>query len=283
MADATTTPPTTSIDGKTPNEKIPWYSLNPRHLRFSKWTLRLLSVVPVLFLLFGTSIKPLWQFGWRTHWICPEQFWSQKSATGKKLIGGDWVTSRKILVYGAPGVKQSSVEDAAAGITSVINELHLDLTVNIVSPSEDALHSLQAATNTDKLGIKHFDFDKFLAHRLDDRGMRFAEMVVVDAQFVDPCWAWGLTHFPSGTSVLQEQYTDVSLGRHEGTHLLGYNKHDDVPFYIIGYPENLAPANRDTLMMLLPKSSVQLSARARDAVLNFWHGLETKNIHYFKP
>ncbi len=275
-------PQATGEKQQLPPERAPWYALHPRHLHFSKWTWRLLVVGLVIYFFYAYSVKPLWQFGWRTHLYCPEQFWPVKSAAGKQFHGGGWVTSRHILVYGAPGIRPYVVKQAADGMQSIVDELHLDLTVQLVPTPPDAAHSLAAATIHKSRFASQFDLDKFIAHRLDDRGMRYAEMVIVDAPFTDPSWAWGLTDFPSGTSVLQEQNTCHELGRHEGTHLLGYDRHDDFPYYVFGYPEAFLPSQRATLMMLLPKNSEQISPRARDAVLNFWHGLETKDRHYFK-
>ena len=264
-----------------PSEKVPWYTLNPRHLRFNKWSWRFLGVALVLFFCYGFNIKPLWQLEWRTHLFCLEQFASVKSAAGKTFKGGDWVNSREILVYGAPGVQESLVAQAADGMQSIVKELHLDLHVRQVPAPADALRSLAAATIHNSRVESHFDLDKFMERRLDDRGMRYAEMVVVDAQFKDPDWAWGLTYFPTGTAVLQASETTRTLARHEGTHLLGYDRHDDMPWYVFGYPEVPLPAQRDTLMMLLPKKSDQLSSRAHDAVVNFWRGMETGGKHYF--
>lgn len=265
-----------------PPERVPWYSLHPRNLHFSKWTWRFLALAAVIYCGYAFSVKPLWQFGWRTHLYCPEQFFSVKSAMGKSFRGGDWVTSRHILVYGAPGTNAKLVREAAEGMRSMVDELHLDITVTLVHTPSDAACSLDAATRNKGKSNQQFDLDDFIAHRLDDRGMRFAEMVVVDAQFTDPVWAWGLTDFRSGTSVLQQQDMSRELARHEGTHLLGYDRHDDLPYYVFGYPEGFLPSERATLMMLLPKNSSQLSPRAHDAVINFWRGLETNKRHYFK-
>ncbi|HEY3417719.1 MAG TPA: hypothetical protein VGM23_12620, partial [Armatimonadota bacterium] len=116
--------------------------------------------------------------------------------------------------------------------------------------------------------------DRFMELRLDDRGMRYGEMVVVAAPFTDPSWAHGISVFSTGVAVLQDNYGDVSLGRHEGAHLIGYDYHDDQPWYILGYAEDSVPLRRDTLMMLMPTENQELSPRARDALLAFWHSLE---------
>jgi len=262
--------------------KIPWYSLHPRLLHLGKWTWWLIACAAVLYFFYTCSFKPLWQIGWRTHLYCREQFDPVESATGKKFRGGDWVTSRKILVYGAPGVKAREVRKAADGMRSIVDELHLNLSVQMVSTPPDAARSIAAATTNKGKIAARFDQNKFIARRLDERGMMFAEMVVVDAHFADPEWAFGLADFPSGVAVLQKSVTTPELGRHEGTHLLGYDRHDDFPYYVFGYPEGWYPAGRATLMMLRPMGSPQLSPRARDAVINFWRGLETKKRRYFK-
>ena len=253
----------------------PWYAFKLSGQRFSPFTWRLLAVAAVILFFSRVSVKPLWQFAWRHHLNCFSQFFRVKSATGKWYPGGAWVREKKILVYGAPGVAKMRVSDAATGLQSMVDEIGLGITVTAVPLPDDARASLHASLKQTGDGTS-FDYDAFLAHRLDDRGERFAEMVVVEEPFVDPNWAWGLTRFSEGVAVLQADKADVSLGRHEGAHLIGYDMHDDVPWYILGYPENLNPDNRDTLMMLLPKPSDALSARARDALLNFWRGEEER-------
>ncbi len=261
---------------------VPWYSLHPRHLRFSKFTWYFLAIAGVIILLYTVSVKPLWQYGWRVGLYGFSQYWTQTSTRGKKIPGGSWTRTRTILVYGEPGVKAATVRQAAEGLSGLIAELHLSLTVRVVSAPVDACAALKDATITTTAGTAAFDLDRFIAHRLDDRGDRFGEMVVVHAPFTDPPWAWGLTYFPCGIAALQEDHTDYNLGRHEGAHLIGYDKHDDMPLYIIGYAENPIPTNRDTLMMLLPMGSNTLSPRARDALRNFWRGLEHRHgMRYF--
>jgi hypothetical protein len=106
----------------------------------------------------------------------------------------------------------------------------------------------------------------------------------VDVPFRDPSWAWGLSEFSSGLAALQQDQTNVALGRHEGAHLIGYMRHDDdAPVMIFGYRESWPPRGRDTLMMLLPTASDALSERAHDALINFWRGMETRDQQrYFR-
>ncbi|MHB9129601.1 MAG: hypothetical protein ACYDBB_00745 [Armatimonadota bacterium] len=215
------------------HEKPPWYSLNPKHLRFSKFTWYFLAFAGVVILLYTVSAKPLWQWGWRNHFYCLGQFFQQKDANGKYLPAGAWTKSKEIRVYGEDGVSRSAVDLTASGLKSIINEVGLDITVRQVPVPADAMASIKAATFTDAGGT-YFDFDKYEGLRLAQRGMQYGEMVVVKNTFKDPIWAHGLTYFPSGLAGLQEIHADASLGRHEGAHLIGYCKHDDMPFWILG-------------------------------------------------
>jgi len=249
--------------------------MHPKYLRFSPVTKVFLLLALPIVLLSVVSVKPLWQWGWRVPVYAYAQFGTVTSAQGKKFPSGAWTQGRRLLVYGAPKVDAKSVALAADGLRSMVRELGLKLSVEeLAVPPKGAAAALQVATAASR-GLS-FDFDAFEQRRLDDRGMQYAEMVVVPAQFKDPSWAWGLTNYPAGLSVLQQGETSRDLGRHEGTHLLGYDKHDDMPLYVFGYREGWVPAERNTLMMLLPKTSDALSDRAHDALLNFWRGKEAR-------
>jgi len=274
MTEDTTKPDIPEETSPTP-PRVPWYSLNPKHLRFSKFTWWFLGIAGTIILFSLVTAKPLWIWGWQTHLYCASQLGPVKSASGKTFKSGAWAKAKRIVVYGAPGIDEGRLELAYIGMRDIVNELGLDFTVESIPLPKDAEASITASVVRNPNGTESFDFDIFVSRRLDDRGDQFGEMVVVDCEFADPSWAFGLTSFADGVAVLQQpMVSDDGLGRHEGTHLVGYDKHDDVPFYILGYRENLVPQNRDTLMMLLPKPSNELSPRARDAVINFWKGME---------
>jgi hypothetical protein len=270
-----------STEATPPTPKVPWWKQEIKiseKRSFSKFTRWLLIITLPFILLNLFSVKPLWEVGWRTRLYCLSNLFPVRSASGAKFAAGAWMPSKRIVVYGAPGVKDDAIAEAHEGMRKITEEIGLDVTVERTSPSPEALASLQAATSETS-----FDFDTFMKRRLDDRGSQYAEMVVVNRPFTDPDWAWGLAYFPPGLAVLQEGKTDINLGRHEGAHLLGYDKHDDeLPWIIFGYQEALIPGDRDTLMMLLPKSRNTLSPRAHDAIVNFWRGAERDGRRYFK-
>lgn len=282
MTEETATPDVPEASPTPP--RVPWYSLNPKHLRFSKFTWWFLGIAGAIILFSTVTIKPLWTWGWRQHLYCLSELGPVKSAAGKTFKAGAWAKSKRIVVYGAPDMDAGRVESAYIGMRDIVNELGLDFTIEMIPLPKDAEKSIKASVVRNANGMESFDFDRFVSRRLDDRGDQFGEMVVVDCEFADPSWAFGLTSFADGVAVLQQpMISDDSLGRHEGTHLVGYDKHDDVPFYIFGYREHLNPQSRDTLMMLLPKPSNELSPRARDATINFWKGMEQMSgQRYFK-
>ncbi|MHB9022964.1 MAG: hypothetical protein ACYC7E_02150 [Armatimonadota bacterium] len=275
------TPETTEHTPAAP-EKAPWYSLNPKHLRFSKFTWYFLVAAVLIGLPRMVSIKPLWVYGWEHRIYGFENFYPQKAASGWSHRGGDWTQGGTILVYGMPEVDQHKIRSSAQGLQGLIDELGLALTVRVVTTEEaGAVNSLRKATE-DIGGSAYFNFDRFMEQRLDERKMRFGEMIVVNIPFTDPSWAHGLSVFPTGIAALQETYAGDDLGRHEGAHLIGYNHHDDLPWYILGYAEDSIPLRRNTLMMLMPTDSQALSPRARDALLAFWRGMEKLHrTHYF--
>jgi hypothetical protein len=264
--------------------KVPWYSLNPKHLRFSKFTqVFLLITLPALLLLKCVTIKPLWCLGWRVPLYGYAQFFPVKDSTGLFHAGGAWTRSKRIRVYAAPTLDYRDVEVTVQGLRMMADELGLDFTVVKDAPA-DGLADIAACRVIDKAGEPHFDFDHFMALRLAHRGDQYGEMILTDDYFVDPDWAWGLTYFPAGVSVLQSAHAGTELARHEGAHLFGYDKHDDSPWYILGYREDPRPLHRNTLMMLNPTPSDALSPRARDALANFWRGMEDRDhVRYRKP
>jgi hypothetical protein len=261
---------------------VPWYSLDPRQIQVGRVGRALLAVVAIFLALTSFSVKPLWRWGWRIPIYCCLQMYPVESAAGVTFPAGAWRKSKRILVYAAPDAKPKAADEAAAGLQSLVDELGLAIAVERVPIPVDALRSLKASGWNPSGGP--LDFDAFAARRLDDRGGRYAEMLIIDKPFVDPSWAWGLSDYSSGVTALQEAHADHALGRHEGAHLLGYDKHDSFPLFVFGYPdEGWIPEDRNTLMMLLPKESAELSGRARDALLNFWRGMERRDrVWYFR-
>jgi hypothetical protein len=260
---------------------VPWYTLNPKHLKFGRITRTIIIIAGFVVLFNVISVKPLWQFGWRVPLYCWQQLLPVTSPSGQQLPGGGWTRGRRILVYGAPGVQPQKVTQAAKGLRGLVDELGLNLKVEEVEAPADALRDIAEAQRAS--ANAGFDFDRYRGLRLDARGEKYAEMVVVKASFTDPTWAWGLSEYTSGLAVLQENMTTPELGKHEGAHLLGYHRHDDLPWEVFGYQEEWYPQGRNTLMMLMMTSDDTLSDRARDALLNFWRGKEGREgERYFK-
>lgn len=261
-------------------QKVPWYTLNPKHIRLSKFTRWFLIILGPIFLLNLISIKPLWQFGWTHYLYSMHNYLPLRAENGVWYAGGAWVTSRTIVVYGAPGVSPARTELAANALRGLVQELKLDMTVRSIPIPRDAEASLHSCL-VRKEGEELFNYSHFIALRLRDRGSRYAEVVIIRQPIKELTIAQGMTLHPPGICVLHEEVTDSSLARHEGAHLLGYDKHDSLPFWVIGYPEAFNPNGRDTLMTLTPSNSEALSPRAKDALIAYWRGLERQRHQKF--
>jgi hypothetical protein len=267
----------------TPN--VPWWKREIKLAEkrpFSKFTRWLLIITLPFILLNLFTVKPLWELGWRTRFYCLDNLFPVQSASGVKYAAGAWASSKRIVVYGAPGVSEDAITKAYDGMRAIVDEVGLDLRVERISPPADALASLQAATARGG-EAPGFDYNKFMARRLDDRGAAYAEMVLMQVPFIQSGRILGLSNFASGLAVLREHRTGTDLASHEGAHLLGYSRHDDeMPYFIAGYSEALIPMERDTLMMPLPSTNSTLSPRAHNAIVNFWRGYERDGRRYFK-
>ncbi len=267
-----------------PTPEAPWWKLDLKSTikrPFGKFSRIMLAVASPFIVLGLFNVKPLWEFGWRTHIFCLNNLRPVRAASGKFHPGGAWIKSKRIVVYGMPGVGDAKVAAAYEGMRSIVDEVGLDIHVERVTATPAMQASLAAATDH-KQGKSSFNFRKFIARRMDDRGSRHAEMVVVNMDFTDPSWAWGLAYFPPGIAALREEVTDARLAKHEGAHLLGYDKHDDLPFFVFGYEEAPIPWERSTLMMILPNNRNTLSPRAHAALVSFWRGKERDGCTYFK-
>jgi hypothetical protein len=193
------------------------------------------------------------------------------------------VRSKEIRVYGAPGVKPQLVSACAAGVKSLVDELGLDFAVRAVPLPEDARTDYQesAVTQNER---RFFDFDRFEARRLAHRRQRYGEMLISADPFLSPSFINGLAYFPAGLSVAYgNPVVGATTARHETGHLLGYDRHDDSPWWILGYAEAWYPEARQTLMVFNHTASQALSPRARDALCCFWQGEEGRcHVRFFR-
>jgi hypothetical protein len=146
--------------------------------------------------------------------------------------------------------------------------------VKLLPLPADARKDIEAATV--KQGAKfRLDFQKFTALRLEHRGQQYGELLLTAAEFADDPVVQGKALCGAGVVVLRMARAD-NVVRHEGAHLLGYDKHDDFPYYVFGYQEGWMPEARSTMMMYSSTTQRDLSPRAKDALHYLWLGLEER-------
>jgi len=259
-----------SPEEATTQTKEPWYSMNPRVALRSKWVLAVL-----LLALF--SIVPLWRLGWYFPIYAARNFLPVRDAHGHWQKAWRWVTGKEIRVYVAPGVRPKQAEIIADGARALMHDADLDFTVNVL-PLPANVREAYEASLVDKTvnGTRQrcIDFGKLESHLIElHAGDPHADMLVVKEPLADCWWAHGMATFTSGVGVLEDNNVDFHLGKHESCHLVGYLYHDSLPAFVIGYPWEGFPWNRDTLMMLYSPSTT-LSPRAHDALRYFWRGME---------
>lgn len=263
---------------------VPWYKreikLNPKVFGISKPVRVLLWIALPLIILFCVTCVPFWRLGWRIPFYGMSNFMPVRTVSGRWLSGAAWFRGKEIRLYRVDAIETLKLTEAVQDMQGLADELNLNFTIKGLPLPDDARRDLQAATVGSGYNAR-IDFEKFTALRLEHRGEQYAEMFLVNKGFADSS-AEGMTLCGSGIAVLHMARRD-NLVRHEGTHLLGYDKHDDFPFYIVGYKEDWLPEGRDTMMMLRSINNRRLSSRAKDALYYLWLGLqERQKIQYFK-
>jgi hypothetical protein len=267
-----------AIEETTAAQKVaapPWYSLNPRVLSHS----RLLRGVLIGLVLASVSITSLWRLLWYYPVYSNRNFAGVTDAQGKRVEAWRWVEGKEIRIYALPGIKPALAKEAAAGVREMLHDTRLNLQVVICPASKEVLSAYQASLEKKDVNGQQtqcVSFDKLAAHLVELRGEQpHADVLIVDKPIAEYWWAHGMSVFSKGLVVLEVDSLDARLAKHESAHLLGYMMHDSFPLFVLGYPWEGWPTNRNTLMMLY-SSSNDLSPRARDAIHSFWSGLEKR-------
>ena len=259
---------------------LPWYTLDPRAIGKS----RLLRALLIGLVIVSFSVVPLWRAGWYWPIYSAKDFTPVRDAHGHWRAAWQWVYGREIRVYQAPDVHAGNAATIKQGVEALLKDLNLDFTVKVLPMPPAVLAAYNASTviKTES-GRPHtyISFNRLQARLIELRDNDpHADMLVVNAPMMECWWAHGMATITSGLGILEEDNVDFHLGKHESGHLLGYLNHDDLPLFVIGYPWESFPWNRDTLMMLYTPST-ELSPRARDALTYFWRGMEKRTGRRF--
>ncbi|MHB9130655.1 MAG: hypothetical protein ACYDBB_06145 [Armatimonadota bacterium] len=261
-----------------PAKKVPWYTLNPAAVGRS----RLIRALAVGLVIVSFSLVPLWRLCWYFPLYGFTNFVPKRDAGGHFRAAWQWIDSQEIRIYQAPDVPAGKAEEIARGVQAMVDEIHLNFTVKVLPIPPKVLAAYQDCTEATGSGLnKHkvLDFGKFESALISLRqGDPHADMLVVTTPLKGALywWAHGIATFTSGVAVLESDHVNFHLGKHETGHLLGYQFHDSLPLFVVGYPWEGWPWSRDTLMMLYSPSN-DLSPRNRDALHYFWRGMERRS------
>lgn len=237
-------------------------------------------------LLLSFNVAPVWRALWRWHVLAIGQFGTIKDETGAAHSAWRWAAARKIRIHALPGIKPAMVDEALNGVRAMVREIGLDLEVSAEPLPEEVAEACRRSLLKQTVNGRLEDCLSFdgLAARLAalHKNQPCATVLLVDHPIAECWWAHGMASFNQALVLLEKGTLSFHLAKHETGHLLGYNWHDSLPLFVLGYPWEDWPWSRDTLMMLNGHNS-DLSPRARDALTGFWAGLERKlNQRFWK-
>ncbi len=155
-------------------ERIPWYTLNPRHIRLRRIFLPIL----VFLLLYPCSEKHYWRWAWQHGYHAYLNCRPVVDAQGHRLEAWRWVEGKEIRLYTSSYLPTSHVRLDAASMQELIDGLGLDLTVRIMPKPERVTQAI-AGSMQHKNGSSPVSFSLLCQHLAATRDGRYAEMVYV--------------------------------------------------------------------------------------------------------
>lgn len=245
---------------------------------------RLLVLILVAVCLPSFSVAPLWRLLWRWPVYSAGNRLAVRDTRGVKRPAWRWIEGRAIRVYVLPHLRETDAIAAAEDMRSLLQDAGLDLSVEARAMPPELLEAWRASLREKTLDgrrVTHVSFRALESRLCELRdGDPHADVFVVDVPVEECEWAQGMASFRSGLCFLQRANLNRHLARHEVCHLVGYMQHDNFPIFVLGYPWEGWPWQRNTLMMLLGTED-RLSPRARDALHAFWRGMENRTGRKF--
>jgi len=263
---------------------IPWYSLNPRHIRVR----RILLPLAILLLLSLCNEKHLWQWAWRDGYHAGFNCQPVVDARGRNIEAWRWVEGKTIRIYTSPYLATGHVRLAAASMRSLVADLGLDVNIELL-PLPKRVEDALARSTSMRGHTRWLSFDRLCRELVATRDGAYAEMVYVPEMIDSSPDVTGAAVFKYGVGVLNARQATSFTARHETAHLLGYHMHDTWPLIVLGYSNpQWAIYQHDhhasEPLMMPNDTGDELSPRSRDALICFWHGLERRTKHhYFAP
>jgi len=254
-------------------ERVSFFTLNPRKIGRS----RLIRALAIGLCIVSFSILPLWRLLWYFPAYGCADFLPTRDVHGRFRAAWHWIDGKEIRIYPAPGVSTKDAETIRMGVQEMMDEVPLDFTVKAMPMPPEVLKAYRESLITKRDGQEMISYNRLRARLVALRdGDPHADMIITTQAMQECSWAHGMASFTSGVGVLVEGFVDTHLGKHESCHLIGYQYHDSLPLFIVGYPWEGAPWNRNTLMVLYGGNN-ELSPRARDALRYFWRGMERRS------
>ncbi|MBI2140068.1 hypothetical protein HYU14_04030 [Candidatus Woesearchaeota archaeon] len=215
---------------------------------------------------------------WKAFWRA-EGFKSGNNASA-------WYREKTILFFRMPQVKEEVTLAAIQGFNMLIKEIGLDL--QIIDGGTDAwlVSAVKKFTEGEVLDVLGFHNHLTENSKTSTLLSNKPHGTVVAANLYskrDRGW-WGEGQFANGVSTIlvKDSRQDnlpfiMNVAKHECTHLLGIEHHDENAMLCNAYSEV------NDCLAFHRSSTLALCDKCRDAILNFWQGIEEKTgIKYFK-
>ena len=264
-------------------ESVPWYSLNPRHIRLRSFAPLLIG----LLLLFFVNEKHLWQWDWQHGYHAHFNCRAVPDSNGRSVEAWRWVEGKEIRVYTTPSMRLKTTRFAAHNAQALAEEIGLGVRARAMSPPARVTAALAQSTENTATGPT-VNFTRFCRAMVTNRPGHYAEIVYTTAKIDASPDVVGAAVFNYGVALIDARRSTGSTVRHETAHLLGYHLHDTWPLVILGYSnpqwaKYQEKGNENPPLMMPWDSGFDLSPRARDALIYFWRNLEQRTgERYFK-
>lgn len=239
---------------------------------------RVASALLLVLICLCFTVRPVWEWSWRSGPNAWMNCRPVKDDRHGKHEAWRWIRGREIWVYAEDAETRSSLADVKEGVEAAVRDSGVVMKVVVMTdPPPYAGEAFSKALVT-RNGELCFDYWRYAKTLTRIRTGAHADVVIMNHSFASPTWAHGMAVFDYGLAVVAGMRGDSHTAKHETTHMLGYQMHDDFPLWVIGYSDEpwwcflTGRPRREGLMVLLGNDD-RLRQRTLCALKAFWRKL----------
>ena len=199
-----------------------------------------------------------------------------------------WHKEKEIRLFKMPEINEKVAKLVLEEYSSLIGELGLDIKILYFGSHPSMIDQVRSFIRNDgKLNSQELHMSLYDEpwRKLSLGGRQHGDIVIVSQYLAGYEGWWGGTQFTFGSSIIsvpidrQNNFAFIgNVAKHEATHMLGYGPHhDDNSAKVKGY----LPV-RDCLTFHRC-SSRDICTKCKDAIVNYWEGIEERTKRkYFR-